>query len=189
MRFFTVLLCLLAWLVPAQAVERLAHEDPFANFRFPQHLGGYNFQNHVTYPRVGLGYGLNYVDRAGGTATIAIYDLNLTGIANGTTDARVIAEFNALSEAIATVAQQGGYRTINQLSTLPSLSKAWLQVNHELIRPDGRRAYAFSFIRAENGKFVKIRISASSLASYERLPIFLLDVSRAIGLLQAAPTR
>lgn len=171
------------------APDRIVHEDPFANFKFPQVLGSYSYQGRVQYPRVGLGYGLNYVDRSGATATIAIYDLNTTGIPDGTSDARVQEEFEKLNEAVASVAQQGGYQRVAKLENVPVLSKAWLQVNHELVRPDGRRAYAYSFIRAQGGKFVKIRITAPSPAAYERLPMFLLGVSRSIGLLNPnAPT-
>jgi len=183
MRFLTIALFAIAFASWAHA-QPLAHEDPFANFKFPRQLGGYNFQNHVTYPRVGLGYGLNYSDRTGATATISIYDLNTTGVPDGTTDARVLEEFGKLNEAIAAIAQQGGYQSATRLEDVPLLSKAWLQVNHELARPDGRKSYAHSFIRAQNGKFVKIRVTAPTPKSYERLPMFLLDVSRAIGLLK-----
>ena len=165
------------------AAEKIVHEDPFANFKFPQALGSYSYQGRVQYPRVGLGYGLNYVDRSGATATIAIYDLNTTGVPDGTTDVRVQEEFEKLNESIKSVAQQGGYQQVSKLENLPLLSKAWLQVNHELLRPDGRRAYTYSFIRAQGGKFVKIRITAPSPAAYARLPMFLLGVSRSIGLL------
>jgi hypothetical protein len=171
------------------AQDSIVHEDPFANFKFPQTLGSYSFQGQVQYPRVGLGYGLNYVERSGATATIAIYDLNQSRIPDGTSDARVQEEFAKLNEAIATVAQQGGYQQAVKLENVPLLSKAWLQVNHELVRADGRRAYSYSFIRAQGGKFVKIRITAASPAAYERLPMFMLAVSRSIGLLSPiAPT-
>jgi len=182
MRFLTTAILAVLFASWAHAAP-LAHDDPFANFKFPRELGGYVFQTHVTYPRVGLGYGLNYSDRTGSMVTISIYDLNTTGLPDGTSDARVTDEFGKLNESIAVVAQQGGYQTVNKLENLPLLSKAWLQVNHELVRADGRRAYSYSFIRAQSGKFVKIRVTAPTPRSYERLPMLLLDVSRAIGLL------
>jgi hypothetical protein len=187
--FRVLLIVLLGSASPSQSAEsvgrdKIVHEDPFANFRFPQTLGSYSYQGRVQYPRVGLGYGLNYVERSGATATIAIYDLNTTGVLDGTSDARVQQEFEKLDEVIASVAQQGGYQRAAKLANVPPLSKAWLQVNHELVRADGRRAYAYSFIRAQGGKFVKIRITSPSPAVYERLPMFLLDVSRSIGLLK-----
>jgi hypothetical protein len=187
--FRVLLIVLLGSVSTAQSAEmdprdKVVHEDPFANFKFPQALGSYSYQNRVQYPRVGLGYGLNYVERSGATATISIYDLNMTGVPDGTSDARVLEEFEKLNEAVASVAQQGGYQQVRKLDNVPLLSKAWLQVNHELVRADGRRAYAYSFIRAQGGKFVKIRITAASPGVYERLPPFLLGVSRSIGLLK-----
>lgn len=164
------------------APDELAYEDVFANFRFPPRLGSFRFQNRVQYPRVDLGYGLNYAERSGATATIIVYDMNQREIANGTFDNRVHDEFAKIGESIAAVAQQGGYREVHPITTA-QLSKAWLQTSHQLVRVDGRTAYAYSFIRGQNSRFVKIRITMPSQRTFENLPLFLLDVSRAIGML------
>ena len=166
----------------AQAADRVAHDDPFTGFKFPQNLGSFTFQSHQRYNHVDLGYGLNYVERNGATATIIVYDLNQRGFANGTMGTEVIAEFEKIDSSVREVAGQGGYKAANRIQT-PQLSKAWLQMSHELLRPDGRKVYAHSFIRAQNGKFVKIRVTAPNLQTYERLPMLLLDVSRAMGML------
>lgn len=163
--------------------NQIVHDDPFTGFKFPRTLSGYTFQNKVQYPRVGLGYGVNYVDRAGTTATIIVYDLNISGIPTGTTDAGVLQQFDEIDASVVQMAKQNGYRAVERVSGVQPLSKAWLQANHELVRPDGRRAFSYSFIRAQSGRYVKIRITAPSNAAYARLPLFLLDVSRAIGML------
>jgi hypothetical protein len=190
-----ILLLLLLALSVAHGAERspseqIVHDDPFAGFKFPRTISGYTFQNKVQYPRVGLGYGLNYVDRTGTTATIIVYDLNTTGFPDGTTDAGVLQQFGEIDASIAATAKQNGFASVGRVENVPPLSKAWLQANHELVRPDGRRSYAYSFIRAQNGKYVKIRVTAASNAAYARLPLFLLGVSRAIGMMngQGKPT-
>jgi hypothetical protein len=162
--------------------QQIAHEDVFTGFKFPQLLGAFRFQNRVQYAHVDLGYGLNYVETTGATATIVVYDLNRRAIANGTLDANVIEEFGKLEDAIATMARQTGYQGVTRIE-VPQLSKGWLQVAHELARPDGRKAFSYSFLRGQQGKFVKIRITTSSQGTFARLPIFLLGVSRAIGML------
>lgn len=161
--------------------EEVAFEDVFTGFKFPKLLGAFRFQNRVQNQHVDLGYGLNYVESTG-AATIVVYDLNLGDIANGTEDPRVLEELKKAEAAIATIAQQGGYRSVSRVET-PHLSKAWLQLSHELVRPDGRKTYAFSFLRAQGGKFIKIRITTSSQGTFARLPTFLLGVSRAVGML------
>jgi hypothetical protein len=192
-RLFIAFLLVLG--VNAHAAERSAsgqivHDDPFTGFRFPKTIAGYVFQNNIQYPRVALGYGLNYAERAGAIATIMIYDLNTSGIPDGTTDAGVRQQYEEIDASMAAIAQQGGYRAARRVEGVPPLSKAWLQANHELVRPDGRTAFSYTFIRAQNGKYIKIRITAPTPASYARLPLFLLGVSRAIGMMsgQARPS-
>jgi hypothetical protein len=165
------------------ASDQIVHDDPFTGFRFPKNITGYVFQNKIQYPRVALGYGLNYVERMGATATIMIYDLNTSGIPDGTTDAGVRQQYEEIDASMAAFAKQGGYRAVRRVEGVPPLSKAWLQANHELARPDGRPAFSYTFIRAQNGKYVKIRVTTPSAASYARLPLFLLGVSRAIGMM------
>jgi hypothetical protein len=159
-------------------------EDVFTGFKFPARLGSFSFQNRVQYQLVDLGYGMNYVDRTGAAATIIVYTLNQHGIANGVEDARVLEEFAKLDGQIAAFARQSRYVGASRIET-PRLSKAWLQAAHDLVRPDGRRARVYSFIRGQNGRFVTIRITTPSEATFARLPGFLLDVSRAIGMLSA----
>lgn len=188
LRLISAAILVLVGLIPiaapraAQAPrEEVAFEDVFTGFKFPKVLGAYRFQNRAQGPHVDLGYGLNYGD-ATGAATIVVYDLNLRDIANGTEDPRVLEELKKAEAAIATFAQQSGYRSVNRVET-PQLSKAWLQQSYELIRPDGRKAYAYSFLRAQGGRFIKIRITSSFQGTFARLPVFLLGVSRAIGML------
>lgn len=187
MRAMWLLILLIAAfpITTVHAAPDIVYEDPFANFKFTQTLGSFTFQNRLQYDRVDLGYGINYVERTGALATIIVYDLNQRGFANGTADARVLEEFSKIDSSIAAFAQQGGYRAATRIEA-PQLSKAWLQANHELVRPDGRKAHAYSFMRAQNGKFVKIRVTAPSAGTFERLPVFLLGVSRAIGMLNAS---
>jgi hypothetical protein len=181
-RFLLALLMLSMHGAVLSAADPIVHDDPFTGFKFPRTIASYTFQNQVQYPRVGLGYGLNYVERGGATATIVVYDLNMSGIVDGTASAEVVAQFKEIEPSVAAMAKQGGYREVRRIEAQP-LSKAWLQVNHELVRPDGRAVFSYSFIRAQNGKYVKIRVTAASSASYARLPLFLLGVTRAIGMM------
>lgn len=178
---FTIVLC-----APCSAASQKdsAYEDVFTGFEFPRTLGSFVFQNRVEYAHVDLGYGLNYVQRGGATATIVVYHLNQHGIADGTDDARVVDEFTKMEEAIAVFARQGRYTSVQRVEA-PRLSKAWLQMTHELVREDGRRVHAYSFIRGQRDRFVKIRITTAASGTAAQLPMLLLDVSRAIGMLQA----
>jgi hypothetical protein len=182
-RFFLTLLMLSMPVTVLSAADPLAHDDPFTGFKFPRTIAGFTFQNHVQYPRVGLGYALNYVERGGTTATIVIYDLNATGIPDGTASAEVREQFKDIEPSIAAMAKQGGYRELRRLEIAQPLSKAWLQANHELVRADGRVLFSYSFIRAQNGKYVNVRVTAPSSVSYARLPLLLLGVTRAIGMM------
>jgi hypothetical protein len=186
MRIVFSLLLMLSLSVHAaggSAADQIVHDDPFTGFKFPRTIAGFAFQNKVQYPRVGLGYGVNYFDRAGTTATVIVYDLNMSGIPTGTTDPGILQQFQEIDASIAALAKQTGYRAVERVDAIQPLSKAWLQANHELVRSDGRRSYSYSFIRAQNGRYVKIRVTAPSNAAYARLPVFLLGVSRAIGML------
>jgi hypothetical protein len=167
--------------------EQIAFEDPFTGFRFPAAIGAYKFAGQAQFPRVQLGYGVNYVDNTGAKVSIAIYDMNFTDIQDGTTDPRVLDEFRQIEAGIAGMAKQGGFRSAARNESLPALSKAWLQVNHELVDGRGARVQTYSFIRGQSRKFVKIRVTTASQGTYARLPTFLLGVSRAIGMLKDSP--
>lgn len=187
--------CTLVWLAIsglASAVEPLpreqvAFEDPFTGFKFPKQIGAYKFAGQAQFPRVQLGYGVNYVDNTGAAVSIAIYDMNFTDIADGTSDLRVLEEFQQIDAGIAAMVKQGGYRSAARNESLPQLSKAWLQVNHELVDGRGARLQTYSFIRGQSRKFVKIRVTTASQGAYARLPPFLLGISRAIGMLNEKP--
>jgi hypothetical protein len=116
--------------------EQVAHEDVFTGFKFPRLLGSFTFQNRVEYARVDLGYGVNYVERGGATATISVYDLNQHGIVDGTGDARVVEEFGR-STTIAAFARQGGYRGVAE-SRYPSSARRGCGESR-FVRADGRR--------------------------------------------------
>lgn len=182
----TAFLICLAHLASAAKLDpdAIAYEDPFTGFRFPQVLGNFMFQRQGQFERVQLGYGVTYVDTTGATATIMVYDMSLSGIQDGTTDPRVQDEFAKIDQAIMAFARQRGYRGATRIDGVQPLSKAWLQANHELVRPDGRSEMTYSFIRGQHGRFVKIRITTQSKGSYARLPMFLLGVSRGIGMMR-----
>ena len=167
--------------------EQIAFEDPFTGFKFPSQIGAYKFAGHATYQRVQLGYGINYVDNTGAKVSIAIYDMNFTDIQNGIADPRVLEEFQLIEAGIAGMAKQGAYRSVARNESLPQLSKAWLQVNHELVDARGARVQTYSFMRGQSRKFVKIRVTTGSQGTYARLPLFLLGVSRAVGMLGERP--
>jgi hypothetical protein len=165
--------------------EQVMHSDPFTGFEFPRRIGSYTFQNQVRYNRVSAGYGVNYVENAGARATIIVYDMNFTDIQDGLTDPRVLEEFRKIQEGLDGMIPQGAYRSVSRNDSMPTLSKAWLQVNHDLVDRNGVRLQTYSFIRGQNRKFVKIRVTTPSQASYSRLPSFLLGVSRAIGMMKS----
>lgn len=175
--------CVQAFAVEPLPREQIAFEDPFTGFKFPQTIGAYKFAGHSQYPRVQLGYGINYVDNTGAKVSIAIYDMNFTDIQDGIADPRVLTEFEQIEAGIAGVAKQGAYKSAARNESLPQLSKAWLQINHTLVDGRGAQLQTYSFVRGQSRKFVKIRVTTQSQGTYARLPMFLLGVSRAIGMM------
>lgn len=164
--------------------EQIAYEDPATGFKFAQMVSSYRFQQRVDYGDARLGYGIEYLEITGTTASIIVYDLGLQAIPDGTNDSKVLEEFKKVDQSIAALVQRGQYKSAAKLENFRPLSKAWLQASHEIKYPDGRTVKSYSFMRGQNGKFVKIRISATSEGTYARLPGFILGMTRAVGLLR-----
>lgn len=168
---------------PTSAAE-VMYSDPFTGFDFPKRIGTYVFQNRIQYDRVRAGYGINYVESSGARATIFIYDLNFTDINDGLEDPRVLEEFHKIEEGTDGLIPPGA-RGATRNNSIQQLSKAWLQANHDLVDRNGVRFQSYSFIRGQNRRFVKIRVVTPSQGTYARLPIFLLGVSRSIGMMKS----
>ena len=104
-------------------------------------------------------------------------------LANGTGDMRLRHELSSIDDGLAELVRRGEYVSVERVDLGPSMSKAWLQVSHDIRLPGGKTVKSYSFMRVQNGYFVKLRISGPPAGSQARLPGFLLGVSRAIGLL------
>jgi hypothetical protein len=164
--------------------DRIVYEDPASGFRFPQMIAAYELVKTDDLGRQ-LGTAIHYVEMAGTKASIYVYNKGFTNLANGTGDMRLRHELSSIDDGMAELIRRGEYTSVERVDLGPAMSKAWLQVSHDIRLPGGKTLKSYSFMRVQNGYFVKLRISgpAESGSSQARLPAFLLGVSRAIGLL------
>ncbi|HEY5808775.1 MAG TPA: hypothetical protein VIT67_12440, partial [Povalibacter sp.] len=113
---FIALLLMLCSFPPRAAepsiADEIAFEDPYTGFRFPVLLAAYKFHGVRRHGQPRLGYSVEYVETAGSTASIIVYDLDQTGIENGTTDPRVQQEFRKIGDAIQALVDQRAYRSV-----------------------------------------------------------------------------
>ena|SRR5688572_18103553 len=130
-----------------------------------------------------LGTAIHYVETAEAKASVYVYNKGFTNLANGTSDMRLRHEISSIDDSLAELVRRGEYLSVERVDLGPSMSKAWLQVSHDIKLPGGKMLKSYSFMRVQNGYFVKLRISGPPEGSQARLPGFLLGVSRAIGLL------
>lgn len=164
--------------------ERIVYEDPASGFRFPQMIAKYELVKTDDLGRQ-LGSAIHYVETAGTQASIFVYNKGFGNLANGTGDLRLRHELSSIDDGLAELVRRGEYTSVERVDLGPAMSKAWLQVSHDIRLPGGRALKSYAFMRVQNGYFVKVRISgpAESGSSQAQLPGFLLGVSRAIGLL------
>ena len=101
-------------------------------------------------------------------------------------DLRLRHELSSIDDGLAEMVRRGEYVATERVD-LAQMSKAWLQVSHDIQLPGGEAIKSYSFMRVQNGHFVKLRISGPSEGAKARLPVFLVGVSRAIGLLGGSP--
>lgn len=168
--------------------ERIAFEDRDSGFRFPQMIAPYEYVQNQDYgPRMGTG--VHYMELTGTKASIYFYTKELNDLRDGTSEPRLKDELQAIEEGFSEMIRRGEYASVRRVDPTQPLSKAWLQTNHEIQLRDGTVLKSYSFLRVQNGRFVKIRISGTSEGSYARLPTFLLGVMRGIGMLGAQPAR
>lgn len=188
MRVLFLALLLLA-AVPISAEEmprdRIVFEDPASGFRFPQMIAAYQLVNTDDYGRV-AGTAVHYLETGESKASVYIYNKGFANLANGTGDLRLRHEISSIDDALAELVRRGEYTSVERVDLGPAMSKAWLQVSHDIKLPGGKTLKSYSFMRVQNGYFVKLRISGPPEGSQARLPGFLLGVSRAIGLLGGA---
>lgn len=182
-----LLTMLLLSAVPLSAEElphdRIVYEDPASGFRFPQMIAAYELTKTDDLGRQ-LGTAVHYVEIAGTKASIYIYNKGFANLANGTGDLRLRHELSSIDAGLAELVRRGEYLSVERVDLAP-MSKAWLQVSHDIKLPGGKSLKSYSFMRVQNGYFVKLRVSGPAEAggSQARLPAFLLGVSRSIGLL------
>jgi len=181
--FLTILLVAAA---PAWAEEsahdRIVYQDPASGFQFPQMIAKYELVKTDDYGRQ-LGSAIHYVETDESKASIYVYNKGFGNLANGTNDMRLRHELSSIDDALAELVRRGEYSSVERVDLGPSMSKAWLQVSHDIKLPGGKMLKSYSFMRVQNGYFVKLRISGPPEGSQARLPMFLLGASRAIGLL------
>jgi hypothetical protein len=162
--------------------DRIVFEDPASGFRFPQMIAAYALVDTDDYGRQ-LGTAIHYAETEEAKASIYIYNKGFANLANGTGDMRLRHELSSIDDALAEMVRRGEYVAVERVDLGPAMSKAWLQVSHDIKLPGGKMMKSYSFMRVQNGYFVKLRISGPPEGGKARLPGFLLGVSRAIGLL------
>jgi hypothetical protein len=162
--------------------DRIVYEDPASGFRFPQMIAAYELVQTEDYDRRG-GAAVHYIEKNGAKASIYIYNKDFTNLADGTADRRLRHELSSIDDGLAEMVDRGDYQAIERVDLGPPMSKAWLQVSHEIRLPGGKSLRSYSFMRVQNGYFVKLRISGTPEGGVTRLPVVLVGVSRAIGLL------
>ena len=162
--------------------DRIVYEDPASGFRFPQMIAKYELVKTDDFGRQ-LGTAIHYAETAESKASVYVYNKGFGNLANGTADMRLRHELSSIDDALAELVRRGEYVSVERVDLGPAMSKAWLQVSHDIKLPGGRSLRSYSFMRVQNGYFVKLRISGPPEGSQSRLPGFLLGVSRAIGLL------
>jgi len=185
MRYLLLTMLLLS-AVPLSAEElphdRIVYEDRASGFRFPQMIAAYELVKTDDLGRQ-LGTAVHYIETAGAKASVYIYNKGFTNLANGIGDLRLRHELSSIDDGFAELVRRGEYVSVERVD-LASMSKAWLQVSHDIKLPGGKSLKSYSFMRVQNGYFVKLRISAPAEGGAQaRMPAFLLGVSRAIGLL------
>lgn len=165
--------------------DRIVYEDAASGFRFPQMIAAYEL---VDMDDLGdqLGTAVHYSEAEQSKASVYIYNKGFRNLVNGTSDMRVRHEISSIDDALAEMVRQGTYVSVERVDLGPAMSKAWLQMSHDIRLPDGKMMKSYSFMRVQNGYFVKLRISGPPEGSQARLPGLLLGVSRAIGLLGGA---
>lgn len=168
------------------AHDRIVFEDPASGFRFPQMIAAYELVETDGYGQQ-LGSAIHYAEKTGGKASVYVYNKGFANLADGTADLRLRHELSSIDDALAELVRRGEYVTIERVDLGPPMSKAWLQVSHDIKLPGGKMMKSYSFMRVQNGYFVKLRISGPPEGSRARLPSFLVGVSRAIGLLGGSP--
>jgi len=164
--------------------DRIVYEDSASGFQFPQMIAAYELVDTDDYgPQ--LGTAIHYAETADFKASIYIYNKGFANLANGTGDLRLRHELSSIDDGLAELIRRGEYLSVERVDIGPAMSKAWLQVSHDIRLPGGRTLKSYSFMRVQNGYFVKLRINgpAENGSSQARLPAFLLGVSRSIGLL------
>jgi hypothetical protein len=162
--------------------DRIVFEDPASGFRFPQMIAKYELIKTDDFGRQ-LGTAIHYAETEDSKASVYVYNKGFGNLANGTGDMRLRHELSSIDDGLAELVRRGEYLSVERVDLGPSMSKAWLQVSHDIKLPGGKTLKSYSFMRVQNGYFVKLRISGPPEGSQARLPGFLLAVSRAIGLL------
>ncbi|MET0534652.1 MAG: hypothetical protein ABW171_10545 [Steroidobacter sp.] len=163
------------------SADRIVFQDPASGFRFPQMIGAYELVKTEGFGYRG-GTAVHYAETNGTQASVFIYNKDFTNLANGLDDRRLRNELSSIDGAMTEMVRRGEYQSVERVDLAP-MSKAWLQVSHDIKLPGGKTLKSYSFMRVQNGYFVKLRVSGPSEGSNARVPAVLVGVSRAIGML------
>ncbi len=157
--FFGILFVFVLSVPAVGAFAAEAHVDRRAGFSFPDRIGEFSFVGKKRFAVAVAGYVLRYVDRAGTTIDLFVYDGGVRNIKNGTRGARVGQQKkNAIAE-IYTALRYGMYRDVKPAPSPASFPAGFLSASYRITDRFGKTRRSHLFIRGQNGHFVKLRAS------------------------------
>ncbi|MDM3872203.1 hypothetical protein QSV34_12685 [Porticoccus sp. W117] len=163
--------------------SEVAFDDKENGFKFTRALTGYYFFNdkHV-FEQEGLGYTVSYFDLTGTSITVYVYDKKRSDIQNG--HSKPVSD--ELKSVISGIRGAGKYSEISNNILAPILSPDYSQISIIGKSDDGARIKDYTLMRGQNGKFIKVRITGKSPRMEERVSGFMIVLSEALGVEEAA---
>lgn len=161
--------------------------DNHNGFAFKEMMGPFKFYRKLDFNDSRLGYGLNY-KTAGSSAerslvTVIFYDLGLKDIENGVKDARVIKQFENAFKDVRIFVTRGNYRSVKILKQSTVKDDNYLVLNMIITAPSGLTLKSSIFMRGQNGKFVKIRVSGPNNEESDKLMLKVVkEISLVLGI-------
>ena len=132
-----VLLSAVAIAAEERLHDRIVYEDPASGFRFPQMIAKYELMKTDDYGRQ-LGTAIHYSETEESKASVYVYNKGFANLANGTGDMRLRHELSSIDDALAEMVRRGEYVSVERVDLGPAMSKAWLQVSHDIKLPGGK---------------------------------------------------
>ncbi len=158
--------------------DNVVHEDSKAAFVFKNAYSGFFFQGLNNYDNPKLGYSLSYASVPGTSITIYVYDNGIESIPDGTTSQLVIEQLNTANQSLT---QSGRYLSVVE-EARPDLSSRFLQTFHMIKLKNGVEIRSYTLLRAQNQRFVKIRVTGQSGLVEPRVSTFLHYIETGLGI-------